>query len=392
MEPLGLFDKLQSEINKIPEIAFDNSLYADISHEENIDQYITGCFNCRDPFKQTKVFISKLARNYENYKKHLGKPSFIKYCKYLIYWMYTEKLKFLTNSLLLNQWKNCIPCVWKKLEENNNIPKRTCDFDNEEISYSFVQVMKVLHEMCLIRGDAEVIESITSDREKCMQFNKKIKKNLKDMLLYISTISGETKLKENYFKLYNGCALRDVRTLFEEIECKSEETKSPPEPKACDTAPPSTEQECTEVSCPNLQQLCTKHYPPTNCEFKEKVIQPDCQQPPPDILLRLCPEVCTEKLQYVSLAIKEHQEKSNKNPLLQVPVTVLSSVVGTIFFFLLLYKFTPFRSWFLNRIGSKKTLNHKMRQEMEREYLGAHFQPPYRDEQNSRPRVGYSQN
>ncbi|CAG9484516.1 unnamed protein product [Plasmodium vivax] len=29
---------------------------------------------------------------------------------------------------------------------------------------------------------------------------------------------------------------------------------------------------------------------------------------------------------------------------------------------------------------------------MEREFLGAPFQPPYGNDQNSRPRVGYSQN
>ncbi|SCA82124.1 hypothetical protein PVC01_000117600 [Plasmodium vivax] len=60
--------------------------------------------------------------------------------------------------------------------------------------------------------------------------------------------------------------------------------------------------------------------------------------------------------------------------------------------FLSLFLFTPFRSWFLNRIGSKKTLKHKIKQDMDREFLGAPFQPPYRDDQNSRPRVGYSQN
>ncbi|VVA00023.1 PIR protein [Plasmodium vivax] len=363
METLGLFNKLDSEIIKIPEIIFATSLNVDTSDYEDINQYIRVCHNCRNPFIETKAFIRKLAKNYDNYKKHSKNDS-----------------------------NNCIPCVWKNLEENNNTRKGKCDFDNVKISHSFIEVMKLLHEMCLIRGNVEVIKTIISDREKCIQFNEKIKTDLKNMLLYISTISGEPELKKSYFDIYNGCALKDVKTLFKEIECKPEVKETCPEPKTCDTAPPSTKQNCKKDSCSNLQELCNEYYPSKECECEEKVIQPDCQNPTPDILKQFCPNFCAANPQDALPAIKDQQGNPNKNPLLQVPVTVLSSVVGTIFFFLLLYKFTPFRTWFLNRIGSKKTLNHKMRQDMDREYLGVPFQPPYRDDQNSRPRVGYSQN
>ncbi|KMZ82862.1 hypothetical protein PVIIG_04613 [Plasmodium vivax India VII] len=330
--------KKESEIIKIPEIAFYESLYTEISDSEDIHQYIKGCVNCREPFTQTKKLILKLARNYEYYKKHLQDPSSFKFCKYLIYWMHTEKLKFPANSLLLNQWKNCIPCVWKNLEENNNIRKGTCNFDNDEISYSFIQVMKLLHKICLIRGNAEVLKSITSDREKCMQFNEKLKRDLKNIILQFSSTSGEPKLRKSYIEIYDKCTLKDVKTLFEEIKCPPEETKTCPEPKPCDTAPPCTKQECTKDSCSNLKELCNQIHPPQACQCEEKVIQQECKEPTLEILERLCPKVCTETLHYISPANKEQQEKSDKNPLLQVPVTVLSSVVGTIFFFLLLYK------------------------------------------------------
>ncbi|KNA02176.1 hypothetical protein PVNG_05517 [Plasmodium vivax North Korean] len=331
------FFSKDSEIIKIPEIAFSKRLYDEIKGYENIDEYIQGCDNCRYPFKQTEEFIRKLARNYDYYKQISDKDSYIKYCKYLTYWMYTEKINF-SAMQRLGEWNNCIPCVWKNLEKNNNIIKGSCNFNNDDISYSFIQVMKLLHEMCLIRGNDGVVQSIKSDGEMCVQFNEKLKTDLKNMLFFISTISGEPKLKKSYFDIYNGCALKDVKTPFKEIECKPEVKETCPEPKTCDTAPPCTKQKCTENSCSNLQELCSQFYAPQACQCEEKVIKIDCQDQIPDILKQSCPSFCAENPQYGLPAIKEQQEKSNKNPLLQVPVTVLSSVVGTIFFFLLLYK------------------------------------------------------
>ncbi|KMZ95708.1 hypothetical protein PVMG_05308 [Plasmodium vivax Mauritania I] len=309
-----------------------------------------------------------------------------------MYWLYNERNSYLFKTGYQTEiWDKCISCVWNKLEKTRDASNKKCTFENDIDSFAIVQIKKMLDEICLIEKNKNLISDI-SERDKCLNLNKIKYSYMRDLLLQMSSIPDNNLWKTKVFNLGDDCSIRKAYAYLREEECLPEEAISSPEPKACDTAPPETQQECTKDSCSNLRQLCNQFYPTKTCECNEQVIKTDFQQPPPDILNQFCPRVCTEKPQDGLHSIEGQQGNSNKNPLLQIPVTVLSSVVGTIFFFLLLYKFTPFRSWFLNRIGSKKTLSHKIKQEMEREFLGAPFQPPYRDDQNSRPRVGYSQN
>ncbi|KMZ88633.1 hypothetical protein PVBG_04841 [Plasmodium vivax Brazil I] len=152
------------------------------------------------------------------------------------------------------------------------------------------------------------------------------------MLNQIGTISSESKLKQSYFNLYDQCALKNVKTLFTEIECPSDDTANVQKQETCLTPEATTPKACTEQTCNNLDQLCEQ-----TC--KEKHLQ------------------------------AMNQKKAH-----------------------IRFHISKFLAWFLNRIGSKNTLKHKIKQDMEREFLGSPFQPPYRDDQNSRPRVGYSQN
>ncbi|KNA02200.1 hypothetical protein PVNG_05523 [Plasmodium vivax North Korean] len=277
-----------------------------------------------------------------------------------------------------NYWDNCIPCVWKKLEADNNRHSRMCEFDNEEFSYSFIQVKKRLNEICSIKENSNIVEAIKKDRRKCLDFNKKLNTYLIEMLLSLTTLSSDTKHMQKYIDINEQCSVKKLKTIFDELECQPEVFNQVPQTKTCGTLQPKIKESCTLQEGDNIEELllCQTYCKSQECETQKVIIKESCPQ---------------ESLNPTQI-IQRTTENPTKNPYLQLPVTVFSSVVGTIFFFLFLYKFTPFRSWFLNRIGSKKTLKHKIKQDMEREFLEAPFQPSYRDDQNSTPRVGYSQN
>ncbi|VUZ93028.1 PIR protein [Plasmodium vivax] len=388
----------QKALNEIPEIEFYNKLDDDDVDDDdapdnnNIDHYLKNCVECY-PSDYIKKYVRQLVRNYDNYKVHLRKKSHDKYCRFFIYWLYkSKKMKFSElDTHLRNQWNKCIPCVWNQLEDNAYNQIKKCNFKNENISFGVTQVQKALEEICSIKEKLKNDSKENSNIEECSKINEIKQYYLNHILYYIGSISSNSSWKNEYFKVDNTCSLINIYDFLQEKPCPTEVKKSCPEPEVHTTLSPKPEQYCSTESCFNLTELRQKVCPSQSSPIQREVIQPECPTLTCKNVEHICPQLCTKR-QDPAPVMEEPQGNSNKNPLLQVPVTVLSSVVGTIFFFLLLYKFTPFRSWFLNRIGSKKTLNHKMRQEMEREFLGAPFQPLYGNDQNSRPRVGYSQN
>ncbi|VUZ93237.1 PIR protein [Plasmodium vivax] len=385
-------ETLDDAINKIPEIELYNNLSNVESDHYYVHNNLRECPQCKNTYP-LNLFIGKITKNYNAYKEKLDDESNNNnYCRYFKYWLYKEKNLYNAMKGSLEMWNDCIPCLWDMLNKKRAVSGKKCEFENENVSFAIVQIIKIIDDMCAINTQTTLMNEIKYNREKCIEFNNKSKKYLVDILRLLSSIPNNISWIHKHFKIENSCSNRKITDLFAEINCLPEVKEKCSEPKECDTPAPETQKECTENSCSNLQELCKGVCQPTQCDCKDQVIKPDGQEPTPDILKQFCPNFCAANPQDALPAIKDQQGNPNKNPLLQVPVTVLSSVVGTIFFFLLLYKFTPFRTWFLNRIGSKKTLNHKMRQDMDREYLGVPFQPPYRDDQNSRPRVGYSQN
>ncbi|EDL42802.1 hypothetical protein PVX_106730 [Plasmodium vivax] len=345
------------------------------SDKVNISSYLQECEECKK-LGSIHKYIRRIVKNYKDNENHFNQEFGNDYCRYFTYWLYKEKNEYNTiRSLSLNIWNDCIPCVWRKLEKERKIYDKPCNFDDENISYGLVNIKKTLENMCIINQKMELMEDIMSDSKKCIYFNEKRNTDLRHMLMYISTISSDTILKRNYFEIDSNCSLKKVGSLFGKIDCPPDKSTECPEQKECDYPPQKIEKVCSPEVCKDLNTICKPYCAPPECKPKT-IIQTACPEQPKD----------------VPRASEEQPENPAKNPYLQLPVTVFSSVIGTILFFLFLYKFTPFRSWFLNRIGSTKTLKHKIKQDMEREFLGAPFQPPYRDDQNSRPRVGYSQN
>ncbi|VUZ99682.1 PIR protein [Plasmodium vivax] len=381
------------ELIEIPEIEFYNKLYAEVSDQPNIDHYLQGCGACKN-FSKVKKFVFQLVRNYENYKKvHSRNNSYDKYCRFFKYWLYRErKMEFPKESHdLRNQWNMCIPCVWEKLENDIDNHKGKCDFKNENISYGFIKVKKALDEICSIKDKLKNNEE-NSDTEKCLHINSIKKYYLDDLLSNIGSISSNSLWNDEYFKIDETCSLKKIYDLLQENQCPPKDITQRMEMNQCKAPASETKLDCTKESCRNLAQLCQENYPTQSCNNLDNLCEEHCKSKTFEHMVKQCPNVCSEQPQNLASMNPEEPKNPAKNPYLQLPVTVFSSVVGTIFFFLFLYKFTPFRSWFLNRIGSKKTLKHKIKQDIEREFLGAPFQPPYRDDQNSRPRVGYSQN
>ncbi|VVA00286.1 PIR protein [Plasmodium vivax] len=321
--------------------------------------------------------LGSFFRNYNNYKTHLEVDPHTMYCQYFKYWLYRERtLEFRHGTHYRNYWDKCILCVWEKLEADNKRHKKLCEIDNKEFSYSYIQVKKRLNEICSIKEKKNIVEAIKNDRKKCLNFNKILNTYLRDILYYITDILSDTKDMQKHLEISEECSLKKVHNLFDELECQPEVCNTVLETKTCDIQESKIKEDCTLQEGYNIEELCKPLCKCKECETQKVLIKEPCPHESLD------PSQITQRT----------TENLPKSPYVQIPVTVLSSVVGTIFFFLFLYKFTPFRSWFLNRIGSKKTLKHKMKQDMEREFLGAPFQPPYRNDQNSRPRVGYSQN
>ncbi|SCO71514.1 hypothetical protein PVC01_060005100 [Plasmodium vivax] len=331
-------DTLYKEINEIPEIDLYNKLFNVTSGYSDIQDYYMECRECRQLTGIGEV-IFKIIKNYNDHKHKLhDKSNNNNYCRYFMYWLYNEKSSYrVIRGDHDAKWNDCISCVWNKLEKTITVPYKKCTFENDIKSFAIVQIRKILDDVCLIENKKNLI-SYMSDRDKCLNFNKLKHDYLHSILKQMSSIPDNILWKKKNFNFVDGCSIEKALDFLQEKQCPPDETIRCPEPKACITVPPKTQEDCTKNSCPNLEQLCKYEYPPTECDCKDQVIKIDCQEQTPDILKQSCPSFCTETLHYISPTTKEQQGKSHNIPHLQVPVTVLSSVVGTIFFFVLLYK------------------------------------------------------
>ncbi|VVA00090.1 PIR protein [Plasmodium vivax] len=387
-----MINPAQNLLNEIPEIKFYNKLHDETQDINNRDHYLNNCNVCYSS-NYIKRYARKLISNYYELKAHINENSYNKYCRFFLYWLYRAKLQFYqTMYNRHNNWKNCITCVWKNLEENANNHTGKCDFKNEDISFAFIKVKKALDEICSIKDKLTNNNEKNPDPEKCLHINSIKKYYLDDLLSNIGSISSNSSWNDAYFKIDSDCSLDKIYKYLSENQCSPKEIIQTLGSEECRTPAPEIKQDCTKESCHNLEELCQKQCTKQQGEDLDELGQERCTSHKPPNLEQLCPTYCAQHPKAPVPTSEEQQGNPPKIPHLQIPVTVFSSVVGTIFFFLFLYKFTPFRSWFLNRIGSKNTLKHKMKQEMDREFLGAPFHPPYVDDQNSRPRVGYSQN
>ncbi|KMZ76753.1 hypothetical protein PVIIG_06322 [Plasmodium vivax India VII] len=239
-------EDVESAINNIPEFSFFNKLDDVNSDNVDITSYLQVCDECKQSSSIDK-YIRKIVQNYKDNKNNFNQESDIDYCTYFTYWLYKEKNAYNTNNphLTLNIWNDCIPCVWEKLERERKFHNKPCNFDNANITYALVKVKKMLADMCIINKNMVLMKDIKSDRDKCVYFNKKMDDNLKFMLIYISTISSDATLKKNYFEINKNCSLKNVRTLFEKIDCPPDINTGCPEQKECDITAPKIENACS---------------------------------------------------------------------------------------------------------------------------------------------------
>ncbi|CAG9477412.1 unnamed protein product [Plasmodium vivax] len=399
----------ENVFKEIPEIVFYNELFDESPVNNDIQHYLQVCGECKK-FSYVQEFVGQLVRNYNNYKALSGNNAKNKYCRFFLYWLYRAKEFQFTKvmSHLRNQWDKCIPCVWNKLEDDADNHNGKCNFENEDISFGVIQVQKALDEICSIKEKFKNDSEVNSNVEKFSKINEIKQYYLKVILSIIGSISSTNSWKKKHFEIDEDCSLSKIYNYLSEIQCPPKEIVQHVQAQQCKAPEQEKLLKCEIDTCLNLDELCQQRSATQSCSNPDKLCEKTCEEKPCDLaecaiknnftpqscdsLKQLYPTLCKTKPPNLAPTIEEQPENPAKNPYLQLPVTVFSSVVGTIFFFLFLYKFTPFRSWFLNRIGSKDTLKHKMKQEMDREFLGAPFHPPYVDDQNSRPRVGYSQN
>ncbi|KMZ89368.1 hypothetical protein PVBG_06393 [Plasmodium vivax Brazil I] len=259
-------------------------------------------------------------------------------CRYFMYWLYWEKKLYTGNYGSPVTWNDCIRCVWDILEKERGDSGKKCEFENEIDSYAIVQIMKIIDDMCAINTQTTLMNDIKNNREKCMEFNKKIKSYLGEILRYLSSIPNNSLWKEKYFKIEKSCSQGKIYDLFAERVCPTEESSKVPNEQTCNTQKSTIQQTCTPHTCNNLEDLCQLQCITQQSHKLDELCQDRCtSQPSPD-LEQLCPRYCDQHPN-TQVAIREEQsENPAKNSYLQLPVTVFSSVVGTIFFFLFLYK------------------------------------------------------
>ncbi|KMZ89354.1 hypothetical protein PVBG_06190 [Plasmodium vivax Brazil I] len=343
-----------TELSNIPEYLFYENLDGDVLGQSNINHYLQHCSACNN-FSEAQEFVRQLVGNYEKLKEHLNGNSYNKYCRYFKYWLYRKKYSdFRISSTLREEWGNCIFCVWKILENENDIYKEKCKFDNNYISYGFIQVQKALDEICSIKKNLKIDSDQNSDIEKCSKIYEINQYYLKIILSYIGSISSTTSWKKEYFKIDDHCSLGKIYNYLSEKQCSPKEIAQRVKMEQCKDPEQVNLLECKIGTCRNLEDLFQQDYatyPCDNlvqlyeqkCEAKlctpvERVTQSDSTPTTCDDLEELWPKLCTKKPQYEPHASEEPTGNPPKISHLQIPVTVFSSVVGTIFFFLFLYK------------------------------------------------------
>ncbi|SCA81878.1 VIR protein [Plasmodium vivax] len=346
---------LEEEISKIPEIKFYNILLDVVAGTENVNEYLEKYTDCPCSNLEKK-YITKFIKNYNIYKNYLTENSYEKYCSYFKHWLHREKLHIPrgNNNNVLNNWKQCVPCLLDKLEQENNKPNTKCNFKYEDFSYAFVQIKIILDNMCIIKEQNDLMEKIESNRELCISFNKKIDEYIKSLFRQLSSIPNNSSWKKEYFNIEKNCSDGKIHDLFAKIECPSDESNDVQKQETCLTPEAIIQQDCTEQTCKNLDQLCEQRCAKHSCSNSEKLCEKTCEEKPCnpeecaiknnctpqscDSLEQLYPTLCKIKLPNLAHTSEEPANIPYKNPHLQLPVTVFSSVVGTIFFFLFLYK------------------------------------------------------
>ncbi|KNA02185.1 hypothetical protein PVNG_06165 [Plasmodium vivax North Korean] len=328
----------EEEIRNIPEIKFYNSLFDEATETNIRSEYLQKCKECGCSDLINKHIIN-FFKSYNIYKNHLIEDSYEKYCSYLRYWLYSEKLYFYYNNKnALDNWKKCVSCLLDKLEQEHNNRDIKCYFKNEDFSHAFVQIKIILDDMCTIKGQDSLMKKVITDRELCISFNNKIDKYIESILMHLSSISDNNPWKKEYFKIEENCFKGEIYDLFKKIECPPDETAKVQKQETCHTSEETISKVCTEHMCNNLEQLCEKTCKEKVCNTVECPIKNDRTPTSCGSLEQLYPKLCSKPPQYLEPTSDEPEKSPPKIPYLQVLVTVLSSVVGTIFFFLFLYK------------------------------------------------------
>ncbi|KMZ89363.1 hypothetical protein PVBG_06283 [Plasmodium vivax Brazil I] len=328
------------EIGKIPQIKLYNDLVDGVSDEININDYLEHCNQCKSSHL-IKTFVHKIVNNYENYKRYLEEESYVTYCRYFIYWLYREKNFYISSSGSLDTWNNCIGCVWAMLENARTLSDKKCKFENDIDSFAIVQIKKILDDMCLIKKKKNLIPNM-SERDICSNLNKIKHYYLHLILIQMSSIPDNTVWKKKHFNFGNDCSIQQAYAFLQEKQCPSEVKERCPEAKVYDTRSPELQQHCSLKSCNNLTELCQKVFPPQECPVQSEITKSESLTLTCKNLEELCPKYCDEHRNDPVPTSEERPEYPAKFPYLQLPVTVLSSVVGTIFFFLFLYKVKEF--------------------------------------------------
>ncbi|KMZ88827.1 hypothetical protein PVBG_05623 [Plasmodium vivax Brazil I] len=325
---------LREKINNIPEIKFYNSLLHEVTETKIRTEYLQKYNDCGCS-DSVKKHIINFIENYNIYKNYIEENSYEQYCNYLRYSLYREKLYVAKN--VLNNWNQCVTCLLDKLEKEYNKNSIKCKFKNADFNYAFVQIKIILDHICSIKGQKDLIENVKTNRKLCISFNEKIDEYIVSIFKYLSSISDNIPWKKEYIKVNNSCSGGNVYNLISKIQCPSEESTEVQELESSCTPQPIIQQTCAPNTCINLEHLCQQLYTTQKTHKLDELCKGRCTSQPPHDLKILCPEYCAEN-PTAPVHTNEGPVNPDKNPYLQLPVTIFSSVVGTIFFFLFLYK------------------------------------------------------
>ncbi|SBT79059.1 PIR protein [Plasmodium ovale] len=215
---------LQTKINNIPEWAF----YAELDeatgyNDTDLSEYVRGCNTCTWD-SSIKSYILKIIYNFDKLKHYFNKPSYSTYCRYLKYWVYSEKKNYeIRHSNEKTFWNNCIPCIWKNLQTKNINSHGTCELDYDNFSNAIISMKRELDMFCAIKKHLGNTEELKTNKEYCMAFNQRKDYYVNLILKYLSSIPNKTYLEPKFFDIDDACSLKNIDTIFSDINCSIEE-------------------------------------------------------------------------------------------------------------------------------------------------------------------------
>ncbi|SBT47267.1 PIR Superfamily Protein [Plasmodium ovale wallikeri] len=313
---------LQTKINNIPEWAF----YAELDeatgyNDTDLSEYVRGCNTCTWD-SSIKSYILKIIYNFDKLKHYFNKPSYSTYCRYLKYWVYSEKKNYeIRHSNEKTFWNNCIPCIWKNLQTKNINSHGTCELDYDNFSNAIISMKRELDMFCAIKKHLGNTEELKTNKEYCMAFNQRKDYYVNLILKYLSSIPNKTYLEPKFFDIDDACSLKNIDTIFSDINCSIEED--------CKSCPV---QDCSSA----IDEALSSASPSCICE------------PFPE-------QSATEDLTY--------------NSSYEVPLSICITFFVTIVICFLLYKHTPFGHWLHNSLRSRYLLRKNMDNENTQELL-----------------------